>query len=432
MRDLLILAIVIPGCLAALRRPWIGVMIWTWLSLMNPHRYTFGIAYTAPLAAITVAATLLGLLFTKDKASPFKGTPVTILVLFMGWMTLTSILGFDPENNYEQWKKVMKIDFMIIIALALLHSKKQILTLAWVVTGSIAILGAKGGLFTLAHGGNYLVWGPPGSFIEDNNEFALALVITIPLLRFLQLQLTQRWAKLGISVIMLLCAASALGSHSRGALLAISAMGFSLWWFGGRKFGILVSIILACAVALNFLPQEWFTRMDTISEYQSDASAMGRINAWWMAFNLAKANFFGGGFEIYNIATFMTYAPVPTDIHVAHSIYFQVLGEHGFIGLILFLLIWWLVWREAGKLRKNENIQPENKWVADLGAMSQVCLIGYAVGGAFLSLAYFDLPYNVMVLVVLASHWLKRKALQEEIEQPTVSTDTVQVKLVTP
>ncbi|MBK7184325.1 MAG: O-antigen ligase family protein [Ignavibacteria bacterium] len=85
-----------------------------------------------------------------------------------------------------------------------------------------------------------------------------------------------------------------------------------------------------------FLPEQWFARMDTINEYQSDASAMGRINAWWMAWNLAKDQFFGGGFDIYNLANFSRYAPVPNDVHVAHSIYFQILGEHGFVGLFLF------------------------------------------------------------------------------------------------
>jgi probable O-glycosylation ligase (exosortase A-associated) len=136
-----------------------------------------------------------------------------------------------------------------------------------------------------------------------------------------------------------------------------------------------------------------------------------------MAWNLAKDQFFGGGFDIYNLATFSRYAPVPNDVHAAHSIYFQILGEHGFVGLFLFLLLLRLVWREAGKLKVEGTRQPESKWTAELGAMCQVSLIGYVVGGAFLSLAYFDLPYNIMVIVVLARRWLNRKAWLEEVEQ---------------
>ncbi|MBK6357208.1 MAG: putative O-glycosylation ligase, exosortase A system-associated [Betaproteobacteria bacterium] len=423
MRDLLIVGIVVVACLMALKRPWIGVMLWTWLSIMNPHRYAYGFSYEAPLAAMAVGFTLLGLLNTKEKESPFKGAPVTVLVLLMIWITITSILGFDPEYNFNQWKKIMKIDFMIIVALALLYSKRHILALTIVAAGSVAILGAKGGLFTLATGGNFRVWGPPGSFIEDNNEFALAVIMTIPLLRLLQLQISQRWGKYVITAIMVLCAAAAVGSHSRGGFLAILAMGAAFWWYDGRKIGILIGMLVLASIAPLFLPEEWFSRMDSISDYQNDSSAMGRINAWWMAWNLATDRFFGGGFAIYNLGVFSIYAPIPDDVHAAHSIYFQILGEHGFVGLFLFILLWWLVWYESGKLRVEGKKLPETLWISQLGAMCQVSMIGYLVGGTFLSLAYFDLPYNIMVIVVLARRWIDRKAWLLENEKPSVANN---------
>ncbi len=168
-------------------------------------------------------------------------------------------------------------------------------------------------------------------------------------------------------------------------------------------------IILVGVIAAMSLPEHWFSRMNTITNYEQDGSAMGRINAWWMAWNLARENFFGGGFDIYNAFAFSLYAPDPLSIHAAHSIYFQVLGEHGFIGLALFLLMWVLVWRKANGLRKDFRNSAELKWVSDLGAMCQVSLVGYAVGGAFLSLAYFDLPYNVLIIVVLAHRLFSEK-----------------------
>ena len=123
MRDILLVSIVLAGCVAALKRPWIGVMLWTWLSILNPHRYTYGFAYSAPLAAMTVGCVVLGLFMTRERESPFKGSPVTWLVIFMVWMTLSWLLGMHVESDYEQWKKVMKIDGMIIVSLMLLHSR---------------------------------------------------------------------------------------------------------------------------------------------------------------------------------------------------------------------------------------------------------------------------------------------------------------------
>ena len=414
MRDILIIGIVLVCALIALRRPWVGVMLWTWLSIMNPHRFSYGIAYDAPLAAIAAGSTLLGMVMTRERESPFKGAPVTLLLLFMAWVTLSWLFGLSPAADYPQWDKVMKIDLMIIVALVLLHSKRHILALAWVVTGSLALLGIKGGLFTIMSGGVYRVWGPPDSFIADNNEFALALVMTIPLLRFLQLQLSGFWARQGMTAAMVLCAASALGSQSRGALLAIGAMSVLLWWRGKSRFAGGVLIVLTWAVLVAFMPGVWSDRMDTIGDYTDDNSAMGRISAWWNAWNLAFHYPFGVGFDAARPELFARFSPYPDMVHAAHSIYFQVLGNHGFVGLAIFLVLWISTWRNAGWLRRQAESIPEAKWCSDLGAMAQVSLLGFAVGGAFLSLAYFDLPYDVMVLILLSRVWVQRRAWTTE------------------
>ncbi|HSV50993.1 MAG TPA: putative O-glycosylation ligase, exosortase A system-associated [Burkholderiaceae bacterium] len=414
MRDLIIIAIVVAGCLAALRRPWIGVMLWTWLSIMNPHRFAWGLAYSAPLAAMAAASTMLGLLLTREKESPFKASAVTIFFIFMLWITLSWLLGLDVTRDYEQWKKVMKVDVMILIALMLLRNKQHILALAWVAAGSLAILGLKGGIFTVLTGGNYRVWGPPGSFIEDNNEFALSLVMTIPLLRFLQLQLKNVWGKWAMTGTMLMCAAAAIGSYSRGAFLAIGAMAMFLWWRGKNKFGMAMILILATIPMLAFMPEAWMARMSSIGNYEEDRSSLGRISAWWTAWNIALRYPTGVGFNAARPELFAQFSPYPDFVHAAHSIYFQVMGNHGFIGLALFLAIWIATWRSAAWLRSQKNVVPEARWCADLAAMCQVSLVGYAVGGTFLSLSYFDLPYNIMVLVVLTRIWVEKRGWERE------------------
>ena len=415
MRDIALAIIIIGICLYALRRPWVGILGWTWISLMNPHSLAWTLS-TMPVAASIAICTLIGTLITKDERDFSVPIQSKVLIAFMLWICVTLPFSFDAEGSIDMWKRVEKIDFMVLVTLVLLHSKQHLIHFIWVVAGSIGYYGIKGGLFTLVTGGAYRVWGPTGTFIEGNNELALALILIIPLFRFLQLQVTTKIGKHAISVAIVLCAAAALGSHSRGALLAIVAMAAALWWYGGKKIGVLVSIVGLAVAMFAFMPAEWFSRMDTISEYQSDTSAMGRINAWWMAWNLALDRFFGGGFNIYNLVIFSVYAPIPDDVHAAHSIYFQVLGEHGFIGLLLFLLLWWVVWRDASKLRIEGRLQPETLWLSQLGAMCQVSLIGYAVGGAFLSLAYFDLPYNILIMVVVARRWLTKKTWRDEIE----------------
>lgn len=426
MRDLVLAPIVLWLCVSALRHPWIGIMGWTWMSLMNPHAHTWHLN-AMPVAAAIAGSTLLGLVFTKDRRDFSMTSETGVLIAFMLWMCITLPFSINPDDSFLMWSRVMKIDLMVLVSMVLLYSKKHLLTFTWIVVGSIGFYGVKGGLFTLLTGGSYLVWGPMGTYIEGNNELALALIIIAPLFRFLQLQLASKWAKRAVTVAILLCVAASLGSHSRGALLAMAAMGVAFWWYGGRHLGMLLSILVVAIAGLMFMPEHWFARMSTINEYQTDASAMGRINAWWMAWNLATDRPFGGGFEIYDLSTFALYAPDPTDVHAAHSIYFQVLGEHGFLGLFVFLMLWFLVWWNAGRLRREGRKAPETQWLSDLGAMCQVSLVGYAVGGAFLSLAYFDLPYNILVMIVVGRRWLQRRAWLEpaESQPPQAKTNTV-------
>lgn len=414
MRDLVIMAIVGVLALLALRRPWIGVMLWTWLSLMNPHRFTWGIAYSAPLAAIAAGTTLIGLLATKDRQFPFIASPVKWYFLFLIWLTISWLIGEDVSGDYELWNRFMKISLMNFVAIAVLLNRHQIMAFVWVTVFSLAILGAKGGVFTILTGGSYRVWGPPGSFIEGNNEFALALVAIIPLIRFLQLQVSSvKWRHV-LTGIMLLCAAAAIGSYSRGALLAIAAMGSIFWWRNKNKLMIGIIILACIAVLLLFMPEQWFNRMDTIGSYEEDASAIGRLNGWIVATEVAMHYFFGAGMSYQHQWFFSQWGTYNANVIAAHSIYFQILGNHGFIGLFLFMCIWISCFRTAGWLRRQPNLKPEAKWIADLGTMAQVSLIGYGVGGAFLSLAYYDLPYNILVALVVTKKWVERRAWENE------------------
>jgi putative inorganic carbon (hco3(-)) transporter len=409
VRDLLIIAIVGLGALMALARPSVGIMVWTWLSIMNPHRYAYGMAFTAPLAAATAGATLLGLLFTRHKQSPFQGAPVWWLLAFAIWVTISWRLGFDPVEDYEQWDKVIKVYLMTLVALSLLTTRQNIMVFAWITVGSLAVLAAKGGFFTVVTGGSFRVWGPPGTFIEDNNHFALATIMTVPMVHFLQLQVQQKWARHALTAVILLCIAAALGSQSRGALLGLVSMCSVFWWRSRNRLQMGALLFIAFLLLLPMMPETWWSRMDTISTYEQDASAMGRVNAWHVAWQVALHHLTGGGMSYQYDELFALYGPYESIPRAAHSIYFQVLGNHGLIGLFLFLMIWISCARSCVWLRKNAARVPGAEWARDLGSMVQVSLVGYAVGGAFLSMSYFDLPYNFMIMVVLARKWVKQQ-----------------------
>ena len=401
MRDI-VLTLVIFGTLPfILWRPHIGVLVWTWIGFMNPHRLTWGFAYDMQFALIVALVTLVSVLISREpKKVPWTGA--TIILLFsIVWMLITTIFSIYPVLAWPHMEKVAKIQLMIFVTLMLMQSKERIDQLVWVMALSIAFYGVKGGIFTILNGGVYHVRGPENSFIGGDNEMGLALIMTIPLLRYMQLSTSKVWLRAGVTAAMVLTAIAAVGSQSRGAMLGIAAMGVFLWLKSRNKIFTGLIGVVATVLILAIMPQQWFDRMATIQNYDTDTSALGRINAWYMAFNLAKDRFLGGGFDAFQPGMFAIYAPSPEDVHDSHSIYFEVLGEHGFVGLALFLLLGLATWRAASWVIKRARSDPARRWAADLAAMVQVSLVGYASSGAFLGLAYFDYYYTLIAVIVL-------------------------------
>ena len=403
MRDLLVTAIVLGVLPFIFRRPWIGILLWCWLGYMNPHRQAWGFAYDFPFAMITAIVTLTAFVFWKEKKQMIWTRETILLLIFIAWMLFTTFFAFYPELAWLQWDKVWKIQLMVFLTLMMIKERQHLHWMIWVIALSLGYYGVKGGIFTIMHGGQFRVQGPTGTFFSGNNEMALVLVMLIPLIRYLHLQEPRKWVRMGLASAMVLSGVAAIGSQSRGALLAMAAMGLFLWVKSRHKFVMTIYMGIAIAIMAAVMPQSWYDRMNTIQTYEEDASALGRINAWHTAFNVAKDRITGGGYEMFRPPTFREYAPEPFRVHDVHSIYFEIMGEHGFIGLAIFLMLALFTWLRANQVIRECKNDPERKWAADLAAMIQVSLVGYGAGGAFLGLAYFDLTYHLMIMLILAA-----------------------------
>jgi putative inorganic carbon (HCO3(-)) transporter len=421
MRDIIITLIVFGSLPFALKRPWIGVLMWVWISVMNPHRLGWGFAYSYPFAALIAAATLIGLVLTKDPKQLPRSSIIWAFLAFVSWMVVTTVFAFFPAESTDLLVRIWKTAAMTIAMIMVIKTREHIQMVVWTLVISLGYYGVKGGIFTILSGGSSTVWGPAGSYIEGNNEVALAFITIIPLMFFLFQESANKWVKRGMLVTMALCTMAALGSYSRGALVGIVAMLAYMWWKSPKKVLVGTVMLLLLPAAIAFMPDKWSQRMDTINTYQADDSAMGRINAWKMATNLAvERPLVGGGFAIWTGTVFQRYAPNPDDVHAAHSIYFQVLGEHGFVGLGLYLLLATLVFRRCSWINRVTAKRDDLKWASRLSTMIQVSVLGFAVGGAFLSLAYYDVPYYLMALVV-STGYLVENTLKAEAAQARAS-----------
>lgn len=410
MRDIIITLAVVALLPFIFRNPLFGVYGFAWLSMMSPHKGGWGFARDMPFAQIVAIVTLICLLFSRHrKAPPLNSITVTILLIVL-WMTITSFFAIaDSADVLERWIFVIKVQIMLFATLMLVRGRQQIDWLIWVIVVSIGFYGVKGGIWTLATGGGGRVWGPSG-LLEGNNELAVALVMILPLMYYLFQVASAKAVRVGLMFAMLTTSFAVLGSQSRGALLALVSMAIFLAIKGKRP--VLMSVVIATLLVgvVAFMPDTWTQRMDTIQSYQSDGSAMSRVYTWKTLFNCAMDRpITGAGFRADNLTVFAKYAPRDAEfdvfigaVWVAHSIYFQMLGEQGFPGLILFLLLGVFSWLKASKLARECKNHPEfGAWVPNLMPMIQVSLIGYSVGGAFLSLAYLDVIYYIVAIIAM-------------------------------
>lgn len=419
LRDILLFVLVFGALPFILWRPHIGVLVWSWLSYMNPHRLTYGLAYSFSFAQLVAVTLFFSLLFSKEKKRfPVNSTTV-LWLLFLLWMGVTTVFAIHQFGAWVQYEKVVKIQIIALLTVVLMRDRERLHQLIWVIVLSIGFFSTKGGFFTLSTGGAYRVYGPAGSFIGENNSLALATLMVLPLMVYLlKAHRDSPWLRALLLAMITLSTVSVVGSQSRGAFLAIGAVGCFFWLKSSRKLLSAALLVLAGLLLLGFMPDSWHERMASISDYRQDASAMGRINSWQYAINLASDRLTGGGFESWSPSTFAVWAPDPASVHAAHSIFFGVLGDHGWPGLLMFVAILGLTWRTLRRTEKATRASSEDFRLHELSKAMQICMIAYCSGGAFLSLAYFDLPWHIVGIAVIVQRLLEDKQPAEGAAVP--------------
>jgi putative inorganic carbon (hco3(-)) transporter len=343
-----------------------------------------------------------------------------LMLLCTVYFTLTTFTAMAPEHAWPLWDRFVKIVLMSVIVPLVIYGESRTRWLVAVTALSIGFYGFKGGIFTLLHGGVYQVRGPDGSFIGDNNSLGLALVMVIPLLHWLALQESKAWLRRFYLLTMYLNIISAVFTYSRGALLGLAAV-LSLMFLKSRKKVVVVLLLVPLAYfGEDLIPHQLYSRAESIDSYQTDSSAMLRLQAWGVAWNLAKERPLRGGgfaFEYIPDARWLSYAPFMVEnarnyARAAHSIYFQVLGDHGFVAFGAYLAMLGTMLQALRKVRRRNAGYDPPKWPGTLASALQVSMVGYMVSGAFLSLAYFDLPYLLIAIAAI---------LQRESTVPAVA-----------
>ncbi len=306
---------------------------------------------------------------------------------------------------------ICKIYIPFIFTLVLINTRDKLYYLIITIGASIAIVAVKGGIFSILKGFSYRVYGPPATQFEENNAFAVAVLMSIPLILLWQKRTSNQLIKKGIMLSIPIMYACSLSSWSRGALLTMAVLTFMLIRHSRHKFLAIPLVIVGIAFAIPQLPDSWFNRMHTLETYEQDASAMSRIEVWRDGWNHTLDHpFVGSGFEGWMWVTMRDW----------HSSYVEMFSEHGFIafGLWISLILGSLV--SLSKLPKLTKNIDGMEWVADYCFAIRTSLICYMVGTAFLGLSYWDLLYHLIFIAVL----IKKFAMEEMAEKSENKNNT--------
>lgn len=403
MRDLILLAFIGLCLTAALRHPFAGLLTWAWFTLMTPHQAAFGV-YGIPLNVI-IAGITIGAYVASGEFKNFKFNAITVLIiLFAGWLTITQAFSLDPASSAVYYDRFIKLLLFVLLCAQMTSSKLRFNALVWTLVGSIGFFAAKGAAFTILTLGQFRVQGLPNTILEDNNHLGIAMATILPLILYLRSQAARPFIRHGLMVLFCLTIVAIIGTHSRGAFLCLIAFSGFFWVRSKHKILILAGLAVLLAPTIAFMPGKWTERMMTIGEATQDDSFMGRVDAWVINIKLAEQNpITGAGLRnSYQEEIARDAAPArAANAKAAHSIYFEVLGGAGYIGLMIYLALLATAFFSAWSIylsRKNPNVPP---WKWQFSYYAQMSMVVFGIGGASTSMEMWD-GYMIVIALIAA------------------------------
>ena len=432
MRDILLTVIVSGFALIALARPFVGILLFTWLGFFYPQSYTWGFGRELPFSQIGAIATIAGYLFSKE-AKRFPITRESILLLCL-WAIfwLSSLFAIYPDQAAFHLIYISKILLMVFLTMSLIKDRFRLEMLLRVIALSIGFVGIKGAAFVIATGGENMVWGPEGSFLEANNSIGLALAMNVPLLYYLWRIETRPWLRKLMMAMLWGSFPSIICTYSRGAWFGLAIVTGLLFLRIKHKFLVVSAVgfiaLIGAGTLSQLLPQRLHTRYDQLENYQEESSAESRFWSWEFCKRVGLDRpLTGGGFAFPSRDTYRQYYPEfaqrwgEDKTWTCHSTWLTVFGEHGFPGFIIWISLLFSCLASLRSVRTYGKMNPEYSWLVPFTDAIQAAVMAYMVVGTFLDAAYFDMFYYIVAMVIVAKEMV-RVAYRTEVLNPLTAS----------
>lgn len=398
MRDLVFLAFLAIALAATVRFPFASILLWAWFTLATPQAASYW-AGQLSLNTVIAGVTFLTFFFHGEFTRMRLGLVAWLLIAFGGWLWMSQEHSLLPEYSAVFFDRYIKIILFILLCTLSVRSRLRFHALLWILVAVMGFYGAKGGLYTILTLGQRTYMGLEGTILEDNNQIGIALAATLPMFLYVARQSTSKLVRYGTGLVLMLSIIAVIGTQSRGALVSLVAFAGLMWLRSNRKL-VTGAIMAAIAViGLQAVPDQWVQRMETIAEAGEDTSFMGRVDAWVINYKLANEHpLTGVGLRVpyeQHIANTVS----DREARAAHSIYFEVLGGTGYVGLGIYLFILGTAFFKARRAEWRYATQESGSWRAVFGRYAQMSILVFCLGGASVSMEMWE-GYLIIIALI--------------------------------
>ena len=429
----LALTLFIFGLLAVgLRKPFLWVLAYVYVDILAPQKISWFLLAKMPISLIVFLAAFGGWLIADNKAGSRFTFRQALMVMLLAWCGYTTLGADFPVEALHKWDWVWKALLFAIFLPLTLRTRLRIEAAILVMVLSAGAIIISGGMKTATGGGGY---GTLTLFVNDNTGLyessiiSCAAIAIIPLILWLAKHGTifpRDWRVNGFAAALIFaCTLMPIGTQARTGLICLALLCVLSLRTVKRRFLYMALMAAAGLMAIPFLPQSFTERMSTIENHQADQSASTRIAVWKWTWDYVQDHPLGGGFDAYrsNKIAYKTQSAdaagnttaietneVVDEGRAYHSSYFEMLGEQGWPGLILWLWLHALGLWQMERLRRRwkDRTGPNEQWQAPLATALQLAQIVYLAGSVFVGIAYQ--PFILMLIGLQCGLWsyLKR------------------------
>lgn len=405
MRDFVVFAVVM-GCLpTAFRRPFIGLLLFSWLAYMRPQDLCWSFARGMRFSFYVGLVMVAGWFVNESQVRKFWRLDIRTGLIVALVIVTTVSLSIAQRSFGDTYVARYFFEFIKIVVVALfttgqVDTKRRLRVLLWTICGCLAFYGVKGGVIGVLTGGSPILRGP-GGMLEDNNDFALALTMNIPLLFYLGRTEEKVWVRRLTDLGVVLTLITILLTHSRGGFLAATATLLVMAWRSRRLVQAAGVMALTAVMFFAFAPDHVIERIASIGQGSADSSANARLQAWAAAFRMIEDSpFLGVGMRNfqYQFSSVDGVEAGQQMAYVAHNSYLQIWAETGTPGFLIYMVMLGSVFWACGHVRRLARLRPDLKWIRNYALMFEATTVGFMVGAVFLNRGHFDLIYHWLAL----------------------------------